>query len=221
MVARARDAWRAPAGKPGRPSRRRRRWAVPVGVAAAAIAIAVALPSLLPFGPRPDPAAAALLHRFAQIARKAPAEPAPGPGQLVYSKTISTQSYRFVGDGVRLPLHGPDDERALVGHRRFRPVNGHDRTTNLPHSRRQGGVRRVGCLSRCAAGGQGAVRLGDDVVLKRTRPVSSLSQTRGSPDRSRRAPLPDRGPPDRRRSAGGLGDVRARDRPHPRQLRQP
>lgn len=118
-TARARDAWRTPEATPlrSRPSRRRRRWTVPVGVAAAAIALAVALPSLLPFGPRPDPAAAALLHRFAQIARNAPAEPAPAPGQYVYSKTTSTQSSVFVsGDGAfRFAFREPDTLEQWLG----------------------------------------------------------------------------------------------------------
>ena len=84
----------------------------------------MALPSLLPFGPRPDPAAAALLHRFAQIARNAPAEPAPGLGQFVYSKTVSTQSNRFVGDGADFRYTVPMTSERWLG------IDGSGRSTD-------------------------------------------------------------------------------------------
>ena len=67
------------------------RWRVAIGVAATAVAIAVALPAILPGGSPggADPAAAAALHRFARIAARQPAGPAPQVGQFVYTKSRS------------------------------------------------------------------------------------------------------------------------------------
>jgi hypothetical protein len=79
-------------GEPPRRKRpvRARRWAVPVGIAAAAVAIAVAVPSVLPGGHSGGAkrAAADVLLEQAQVAaRRDQEQPAPGPGQYVYTKT--------------------------------------------------------------------------------------------------------------------------------------
>jgi hypothetical protein len=68
---------------------------------AAAVVVTLVLAVILPGRPGgSDPAVAALLHRFARIAQHAPTEPAPQPGQYVYTKTLANESYVYVsGDG--------------------------------------------------------------------------------------------------------------------------
>jgi hypothetical protein len=80
------------------PHRRRSRVLI---AAAAAVVLTLGLAVILPGGPGgSDPAVAALLHRFARIAQHAPAEPAPQPGQYVYTKTLANESYAYIaGDG--------------------------------------------------------------------------------------------------------------------------
>ena len=89
--------------------RRRRRWIVPAAVAAAVV-LALVVPAIVPLG-RPgsaDPAAAGLLRRFSTLAAHLPAEPAPKPGQYVYSRTLMTESFLFVsGAGVRFAYTEP------------------------------------------------------------------------------------------------------------------
>ncbi len=92
-----------------RPRRRRARWIVPAGVAAAVV-LALVTPVLVPLGRPggPDPAAAALLRRFSTLAAHLPAEPAPKPGQYVYSRTLMTESFLFVsGVGLRFSYTEP------------------------------------------------------------------------------------------------------------------
>lgn len=81
-----------------RPPRRLR---VTLAAAAAFALVLFALGTLLPVGAGgPDPAVAALLHRFERIAQQAAAEPAPEPGQYVYTETTAQESYVYVsGDG--------------------------------------------------------------------------------------------------------------------------
>ena len=90
-----------PEASPQRSYRRRARWIVPASVAAAVV-LALVVPTLVPLGRPggPDPAAADLLRRFSTLAAHLPAEPAPKPGQFVYSRTSTSGSYVFVsGDG--------------------------------------------------------------------------------------------------------------------------
>jgi hypothetical protein len=113
-IARARGSWRQKGTGGARSPKRRRRVAL-VAVAAAVIVLAVIAPSLLPDGP--NPAAAAIFHRFALIARDAPAEAAPGPGQYLYRKTIETGTAMFVSrDGAyRYVFRSPSEtERWLA-----------------------------------------------------------------------------------------------------------
>ena len=103
----------------GRPPARRprsRRVKVLAAVAVAA-ALAIALPILLPLGPGgPDPAVAGLLRRFARIAAHAPAEPAPGPGQFVYTKIDEWGSYRFSSsDGTSFVYSTPAVQERWLG----------------------------------------------------------------------------------------------------------
>lgn len=110
-----------PAKQPAhqRERRDRRRWAVPVGAVAAALALVVALPAILPLGGpgAPDPAAANVLRDLAQIARRAPAEPAPGPGQYVYMEVMDTQTNLFVSsDGqYRFVYAEPSTQQRWLG----------------------------------------------------------------------------------------------------------
>jgi hypothetical protein len=93
-----RESGLVPTPRPRRPRRR-----TLVAIAAAGLAIAIAVPIALPGGISggADPAAAAVLHRVALRAAQQPAEPAPGPGQYLYTKSeiFSTALY-VVGDGT-------------------------------------------------------------------------------------------------------------------------
>jgi hypothetical protein len=113
-IARARGSWPGKGTGGARSPRHRRRLTL-VAVAAAVIVLAVIAPSLLPDSP--NPAAAAIFHRFALIARDAPAEAAPGPGQYLYRKTIQTQTSLYVsGDGVyRYIYRSPAVEERWLG----------------------------------------------------------------------------------------------------------
>jgi len=100
-----------------RPRRRRARWIVPVAVAAAVV-LALVVPALVPLGRPggPDPAAADLLRRFSTLAAHLPAEPAPKPGQYVYSRTLMTESFLFVSSaGVRFAYTEPVTSTRWLG----------------------------------------------------------------------------------------------------------
>jgi hypothetical protein len=88
----------SPAARRPRPRRR-----TMVAVAVAGLAVAIAVPIVLPGGGTggADPAAAALLHRVALRAAQQPAEPTPGPGQYLYTRSESAGiSLYVVGDGT-------------------------------------------------------------------------------------------------------------------------
>ncbi len=100
-----------------RPQRRRSRTIVSIAAAVVlgALVVALVLPIVAPRGP--DPAAAALLHRFERIAQNADPEPSPGPGQFVYSQTRLMQSNLFVSaDGAyRFVYSIPATEQRWLG----------------------------------------------------------------------------------------------------------
>jgi hypothetical protein len=81
--------------------RRRRRLRISLAAAAALALVIATVATLLPVGAGgPDPAVASLLHRFERIAQHAAPEPAPQPGQYVYTETMAQESYLYVsGDG--------------------------------------------------------------------------------------------------------------------------
>jgi hypothetical protein len=96
----------------------RRRWRSGIAISAAGVAIAIALPIVLPGGGTggADPAAAGLLHRAALRAAARPAEPLPGDGEYLYSK--STGSSRFVyvvGDGDTFVFHATGTRESWIG----------------------------------------------------------------------------------------------------------
>ena len=73
---------------------RRRRLPISLAAAAALALVVFVLATLLPVGAGgPDPAVASILHRFGQIAGRAAPEPAPRPGQYVYTETMAQESY--------------------------------------------------------------------------------------------------------------------------------
>ena len=92
-----------------RPSRlpiviaRRHPWRLALAAAAAAGAVAVGLPLVLLGGSGgADPAAAGMLRQVARRAAAQPPQSAPGPGQYLYTKTQSMQTYLYVvGDGLQ------------------------------------------------------------------------------------------------------------------------
>jgi hypothetical protein len=95
---------------------RRRLYLASAIAAAAVIALAaLLLPALLPGGV--NPAAASILQGFAEIARNAPTEPAPQPGQYVYTETTSVESYVYTsGDGkYRFVYSIPTTEQRWLG----------------------------------------------------------------------------------------------------------
>lgn len=101
------------------PTRRRR---LRLASLAAALAVAVALlalPVVLPFGGPAsiDPATASLLHRFSRLALKAPAEPAPQPGQYVYERVRSSVLYAFTSSrtGASFRYFTPSTEEHWLG----------------------------------------------------------------------------------------------------------
>jgi hypothetical protein len=101
------------------PRQHRRRSVTIMGIAAAvvvgALVVALVVPIVAPG--RPDPAAAALLHRFERIAQNADPEPSPGPGQYVYSQTRLMQSQMFIsaGGAYRFVYSIPATEQRWLG----------------------------------------------------------------------------------------------------------
>ena len=96
---------------------RRRRWIVPAAVAATVV-LALVLPAIVPLGRpgSPDPAAARLLRRFSTLAAHLPGEPAPKPGQYVYTRSKMTKSFLFSsGSGVRFAYTVPVTTSQWVG----------------------------------------------------------------------------------------------------------
>lgn len=88
-------------GSPHRRHSPNRRWAIAVTVLAAGVALALIVPIALPGGPGgADPAAAAMLRRVARRAAIQPPEPVPKPGQYLYTKSTSFQTFMYVvGNG--------------------------------------------------------------------------------------------------------------------------
>lgn len=108
-----RESGLAPA--PHRPRRPRRRTAITI--AAAGLAIALAIPIALPGGVSggADPAAAAVLHRVALRAAQQPAEPAPGPGQYLYTRSESASTFLYVvGDGTTFFFSQPSTRESWI-----------------------------------------------------------------------------------------------------------
>lgn len=98
--------------------RRRPRRRTAIAIAAAGLAIAIAIPIAIPGGLTggAEPAAAALLHRVALRAAQQPPEPAPGPGQFLYtrSESFSTSLY-VVGDGTTFLFRQPSTRESWIG----------------------------------------------------------------------------------------------------------
>jgi hypothetical protein len=87
-------------------------------IAAAALAIAIAIPIALPGGGTggADPAAAALLHRVALRAAQQPPEPAPRPGQYLYTRSESVGAHLYVvGDGTTFLFEAPGIRESWIG----------------------------------------------------------------------------------------------------------
>lgn len=101
------------------PHRRRRpRRRTVIAIAAAGLAIAIAVPIALPGGVTggADPAAAAVLHRIALRAAKQPTEPAPGPGQYLYTRSESFSTHLYVvGDGNTFLFSQPSTRESWIG----------------------------------------------------------------------------------------------------------
>jgi hypothetical protein len=111
---RARQGSGLPAAVPRRPRRRRR---TIVAIAAAGIAVAIALPIALPGGGTggADPAAAGVLHQVALRAAQQPPEPAPGPGQYLYTRSESAgTSLYVVGDGTTFLFSQPSTRESWI-----------------------------------------------------------------------------------------------------------
>ncbi|HEX4942474.1 MAG TPA: CU044_5270 family protein, partial [Actinomycetota bacterium] len=89
-------------GPTTRPRRRRSSWAVAAPIVAAALGLALVVPVVLSNGPGgAEPAAAAALHRVALRAAQQPPEPAPRPGQYLYTRSKSMPRLLYVvGDGT-------------------------------------------------------------------------------------------------------------------------
>jgi hypothetical protein len=111
---------RARQGPDLRPATRSRRShrRTAITIAAAGLAIAIAIPVALPGGRTggAEPAAAALLHRVAVRAAQQPPEPAPGPGQYLYTRSESVQSHLYVvGDGTAFFFKAPNIRESWIG----------------------------------------------------------------------------------------------------------
>src|SRR5262245_35136469 len=83
------------------PTRRRESprfsWRTVTAVAAVTVALALVVPVVLPRGSGgADPAAAAMLRGVARRAAAQAAQPAPRPGQFLYTETTSVQAYVYV-----------------------------------------------------------------------------------------------------------------------------
>jgi hypothetical protein len=97
--------------------KRRSRWVIAAPIVAAALGLALVVPILLSNGPGgADPAAAALLHRVALRAAKQSPEPAPLPGQYLYtrSESVATRLY-VVGDGTTFFFQQPLVRESWIG----------------------------------------------------------------------------------------------------------
>jgi hypothetical protein len=108
-----RESGLAPARRRRRPRRR-----TVIAIAAAGLAIAIAVPIALPSGITggADPAAAAVLHRVALRAAQQPPDPAPLPGQYLYTRSESASTFLFVvGDGHTLFFHQPLIRASWIG----------------------------------------------------------------------------------------------------------
>jgi hypothetical protein len=87
-------------------------------IAAAGIALAIAVPIALPGGGTggADPAAAGLLHRVALRAAQQPPEPAPLPGQYLYTRSESTPNLLYVvGEGTTFRFTAPNIRESWIG----------------------------------------------------------------------------------------------------------
>jgi len=87
-------------------------------IAAAALSIAIAIPIALPGGGTggAEPAAAALLHRVALRAAQQPPDPAPGPGQYLYTRSESAATHLYVvGDGTTFLFEAPNIRESWIG----------------------------------------------------------------------------------------------------------
>jgi hypothetical protein len=87
-------------------------------IAAAGIALAIAVPIALPGGGTggAEPAAAALLHRVALLAAQQPPEPAPLPGQYLYTRSENTPNLLYVvGDGTTFRFTAPNIRESWIG----------------------------------------------------------------------------------------------------------
>ncbi len=110
-------------------SRPYRRHTVALAIAAAGLAIAIALPIALPGGRTggADPAAAALLHRVAIRAAHQPPDPAPGPGQFLYSRSESAFTMLYVvGNGETFLFQARGIRESWIA------LNGSGRVLNTP-----------------------------------------------------------------------------------------
>jgi hypothetical protein len=85
--------------------RARRRWAIATALATVGAALALALPAILPNEAPggPQTAAARVLDHAALVAALQPTEPAPQPGQYVYTRSRSS------GTMLWIPGHGHDN----------------------------------------------------------------------------------------------------------------
>ena len=109
---------RREAGLTPAPRRRRPRRRTVIAIAAAGVAIAIVVPVALPRGVTggADPAAAAVLHRVALRAAQQPPDPAPLPGQYLYTRSKSASTFLFVvGDGRTLFFHQPLIRASWIG----------------------------------------------------------------------------------------------------------
>jgi len=97
-----------------RRSRRVRRWGLAAATVAAGVTFALVVPSVLPGGG--DAAAARALRRVALRAANQPAQPAPAPGQFVYTATQSIQISTYLsGSSVRFSYSQPLTREIWIG----------------------------------------------------------------------------------------------------------
>lgn len=103
-------------GRLRRTGRSRRRMATRIAVGS--LAIAIAIPVAFPGGGTggADPAAAAVLHRVALRAAQQPPEPAPRPGQYLYTRSESSATHLYVvGDGNTFMFETPSIRESWIG----------------------------------------------------------------------------------------------------------
>lgn len=123
-------------GRVRRIDRSRRRMAITI--AAASLAIAIAIPVALPGGGTggADPAAAALLHRVALRAAQQPPEPAPRPGQYLYTRSESSATQLYVvGDGTTFLFEAPNIRESWIGPDGFGRILNTPGTVTFPTER--------------------------------------------------------------------------------------